>query len=235
MKDLDLPNNVNTHVLAVNEAFRVKRQSDGKLFEAIYRARVDLTDPSDWNDFVAHVECDRSTINKAVTIAECDWISENAANIPTKWSTLHKIATIAKNDEAQLSRWLESDELNTRTTLSGLEALLTPSTPSVSTEPETPINDRKQSQNWLEEGQPKTCPTSTGLKALSASSFPCVSTEPEIRMNSGFFSTKQYEYVCQIMPHLEALGIKVTDTAQMSEEPEATNDPVVSEAAREEA
>ena len=129
-------NAVQNHVVAVNKAFRSARASSRKLFDAIYSARVDLTHPSDWDEFVASVECDRSTINKTVRIAKCEWIRENAMKLPVAWSVLSVIATIARKDDEQLKRLLEDGELNTRTTLAELKALLAPSTPCVSTEPE---------------------------------------------------------------------------------------------------
>lgn len=143
-------NTVQTHVVAVNKAFRSARASSRKLFDAIYTARVELTDASDWNEFVASVECDRSTINKTVKIAECEWIRENAMKLPVAWSVLNVIATIARKDDEQLKRLLEDGELNTRTTLAELKALLAPSTPSVSTEPEVRVNTEFFSPEQIE-------------------------------------------------------------------------------------
>lgn len=199
-------NPVKKHVEAVNDAFRSARESSGKLFNAIYNARVDLTDASDWKAFVTNVECDRSTINKTVKIAKCEWIRENAMKLPMAWSVLHVIATKAQEDDEQLKRLLEDGELNTRTTLAGLKALLAPSAPCASTEPEI---------------------------ALLAPSAPCASTEPEITMNTEFFSDEQLAYVRTIKPKFAALGIKVTDTAKKSEEPESIDDAVMSKEVKE--
>lgn len=206
MTNIEINSNaVTTHVNAVNKAYRNVRASSGKLFKAIYNAREELTS-TDWEEFVTNVECDRSTINKTLKIAKCEFIELNASQLPVAWSVLHVIATIAQTDDEQLKRLLEDGELNTRTTLAGLKALLAPSTPCASTEPEI---------------------------ALLAPSAPCASTEPEITMNTEFFSGEQLAYVRTIKPKFAALGIKVTDTAKMSEEPESIDDVVMSKEVKE--
>ena len=206
MTNIEINSNaVTTHVNAVNKAYRNARASSGKLFKAIYNAREELTS-TDWEEFVANVECDRSTINKTVKIAECEFIRLNASQLPVAWSVLHVIATKAQEDDERLKRLLEDGELNTRTTLAGLKALLAPSAPCASTEPEI---------------------------ALLAPSAPCASTEPEITMNTEFFSDEQLAYVRTIKPKFAALGIKVTDTAKKSEEPESIDDAVMSKEVKE--
>lgn len=190
MTNIEINSNaVTTHVNAVNKAYRNVRASSGKLFKAIYNAREELTS-TDWEEFVMNVECDRSTINKTLKIAKCEFIELNASQLPVAWSVLHVIATIAQTDDEQLKRLLEDGELNTRTTLAGLKALLAPSAP-------------------------------------------CASTEPEITMNTEFFSGEQLAYVRTIKPKFAALGIKVTDTAKMSEEPESIDDVVMSKEVKE--
>ena len=138
-------NKVQRHVESVNRALESVRRGNRKLFDAIYAAANELN-TNEWDEFVAAIDCDKSTINKVKAIAKCPFIRENFNKLPVAWSVLHAIAvTVKKNkeDEQILLEALKKGELTRGTSLDALRKLLGSDPAEQSEEPVIRINSSK--------------------------------------------------------------------------------------------
>lgn len=120
-------------VTKVNAAFRKVRKTNASLFESVHNA-YDLlaTDwKKDWARFKLDVDCDTSTFNKIVKIVKTEFVMSNIDQLPVAWSVLYGIALQTKDHLGMLQVALDNGELNNRTTLKELNALISVETTSV--------------------------------------------------------------------------------------------------------
>lgn len=114
---------IETHVKTVNKAVRAYRKGSQTLFNAIFNAWQELKGP-DFKKFKVQVDCDDSTINKTIKIAECEWVMENLDRLPIAWSTLSVIATNYEANGRKLEQALEEGDLNRKSTAKQVRELL---------------------------------------------------------------------------------------------------------------
>lgn len=132
-----------THVRKTKRVFNNVRKSNTTLFETIREAYDDIFDPEhpvaskknlQWRRYRLEVEefCDKSSLNKIVSICQNDLIMKNLARLPVAWSTLSTLNTLLKTDDESVAEtfveFLDTDKINVLSTAKSVSDLLTTKT-----------------------------------------------------------------------------------------------------------
>lgn len=133
-----------THVRKTKRVFNNVRKSNTTLFETIREAYDDIFDPEhpvaskknlQWRRYRLEVEefcCDKSSLNKIVSICQNDLIMKNLARLPVAWSTLSTLNTLLKTDDKSVAKnfveFLDTDKINVLSTAKSVSDLLTTKT-----------------------------------------------------------------------------------------------------------
>ena len=132
-----------THVRKTKRVFNNVRKSNTTLFETIREAYDDIFDPEhpvaskknlQWRRYRLEVEqfCDKSSLNKIVSICQNDLIMKNLARLPVAWSTLSALNVLLKTDDKSVAKnfveFLDTDKINVLSTAKSVVDLLTTKT-----------------------------------------------------------------------------------------------------------
>jgi hypothetical protein len=132
-----------THVRKTKRVFNNVRKSNTTLFETIREAYDDLFDSEhpvahkqnlQWRRYRLEVEefCDKSSLNKIVSICQNDKIMKNLDRLPVAWSTLSKLNVLLNTDDKTVAKTfielLDADKINVISTAKSIVELLTPVT-----------------------------------------------------------------------------------------------------------
>jgi hypothetical protein len=132
-----------THVRKTKRVFNNVRKSNTTLFETIREAYDDLFDSEhpvahkqnlQWRRYRLEVEefCDKSSLNKIVSICQNDKIMKNLDRLPVAWSTLSKLNVLLNTDDKTVAKTfielLDADKINVISTAKSIVELLTPET-----------------------------------------------------------------------------------------------------------
>ena len=132
-----------THVRKTKRVFNNVRKSNTTLFETIREAYDDIFDPEhpvaskqnlQWRRYRLEVEvfCDKSSLNKIVSICQNDLIMKNLARLPVAWSTLSKLNVLLNTDDKTVAKTfiasLDSAKITATSTTNSIVELLTPET-----------------------------------------------------------------------------------------------------------
>jgi hypothetical protein len=130
-----------THVRKTKRVFNNVRKSNTTLFETIREAYDDIFDPEhpvaskqnlQWRRYRLEVEvfCDKSSLNKIVSICQNDLIMKNLARLPVAWSTLSKLNVLLNTDDKSVAKTfvelLDADMINVISTAKSISSLLDP-------------------------------------------------------------------------------------------------------------
>lgn len=118
---------INNHVTKTNTKLRGMNKANKSLFETVRAAVIELgEDKNALSKYKANVECDRSSVNKIIKIANSEFVMENLDSLPSGWAVLHTIAINAeKTDIVKLEKAIESGALNQKTTLKAARVFFT--------------------------------------------------------------------------------------------------------------
>ena len=120
-----------THVRKTKRVFNNVRKSNTTLFETIREAYDDIFDPEhpvaskqnlQWRRYRLEVEvfCDKSSLNKIVSICQNDLIMKNLARLPVAWSTLSTLNVLLKTDDESVAEtfveFLDTDKITVTST-----------------------------------------------------------------------------------------------------------------------
>ena len=132
-----------THVRKTKRVFNNVRKSNTTLFETIREAYDDLFDSEhpvahkqnlQWRRYRLEVEefCDKSSLNKILSICQNDKIMKNLDRLPVAWSTLSKLNVLLNTDDKTVAKTfielLDADKINVISTAKSIVELLTPVT-----------------------------------------------------------------------------------------------------------
>lgn len=132
-----------THVRKTKRVFNNVRKSNTTLFETIREAYDDIFDSEypvahkknlQWRRYRLEVEefCDKSSLNKIVSICQNDLIMKNLARLPVAWSTLSKLNVLLNTDDKSVAKTfvelLDADKINVISTAKSIVELLDPET-----------------------------------------------------------------------------------------------------------
>ena len=188
-----------THVRKTKRVFNNVRKSNTTLFETIREAYDDIFDPEhpvaskknlQWRRYRLEVEqfCDKSSLNKIVSICQNDLIMKNLARLPVAWSTLSALNVLLKTDDKSVAKtfveFLDTDKINVLSTAKSIVDLFRPE--SAETEE-------------AEEADP-------------------VSQEAKITYNSSVYTEDKLAQIEEALSILEALGFVIEDVAEESQE-----------------
>jgi hypothetical protein len=128
-----------THVRKTKRVFNNVRKSNTTLFETIREAYDALFDDAhpvshkqnlQWRRYRLEVEefCDKSSLNKIVSICQNDLIIKNLDRLPPAWSTLSALNVLLKTDKSVAKTFVElldADKINVISTAKSIVDLLT--------------------------------------------------------------------------------------------------------------
>jgi len=90
---------VHQHVLTTDLAFGDMQKSQKKLFDVVKDAYLDLKDDDKaLGKYKTNVKCDRSSINKIITIVKNDTLVRFSEKLPVSWATLYAVSKFEKDD-----------------------------------------------------------------------------------------------------------------------------------------
>ncbi len=127
-----------THVRKTKRVFNNVRKSNTTLFETIREAYDDIFDPEhpvaskknlQWRRYRLEVEvfCDKSSLNKIVSICQNDLIMKNLARLPVAWSTLSALNVLLKTDDKSVAKtfveFLDTDKITVTSTAKSIVEL----------------------------------------------------------------------------------------------------------------
>ena len=195
-----------THVRNTKRVFKNVRKSDTTLFVTIREAYDALFDDEypashkqnlQWRRYRLEVEefCDKSSLNKIVSICQNDLIMKNIDRLPVAWSTLSTLDVLLKTDEETVAEtfvgFLDSAEITVSSTAKSIVALF------------------RQEAEEAEEAEEVDPP----------------SQEPKITYDSSIYTDEQLDQIEEALSTLEALGFVIEDVAEVSEgEADASTD-----------
>ena len=131
------------HVAKTKRVFNAMRKSNTTLFVTIreaYEAMFNKEHPASskenaaWRHYRIDVElfCDKSSLNKIVSICQNDLIIKNIDRLPTAWSTLSALNTLLKTDDKSVAKnfveFLDTDKITVTSTAKSIVDLLTTKT-----------------------------------------------------------------------------------------------------------
>ena len=137
-----------THVRKTKRVFNNVRKSNTTLFETIREAYDDLFDSEhpvahkqnlQWRRYRLEVEefCDKSSLNKIVSICQNDKIMKNLDRLPVAWSTLSKLNVLLNTDDKTVAKTfielLDADKINVISTAKSIVELLESADPAKKT------------------------------------------------------------------------------------------------------
>jgi hypothetical protein len=132
-----------THVRNTKRVFKNVRKSNTTLFVTIREAYDALFDDEypashkqnlQWRRYRLEVEefCDKSSLNKIVSICQNDLIMKNIDRLPIAWSTLSTLDVLLKTDDETVAKtfvkFLDSEEITVTSTAKSIVDLLTTKT-----------------------------------------------------------------------------------------------------------
>ena len=195
-----------THVRNTKRVFKNVRKSDTTLFVTIREAYDALFDDEypashkqnlQWRRYRLEVEefCDKSSLNKIVSICQNDLIMKNIDRLPIAWSTLSTLDVLLKTDDETVAEtfvgFLDSAEITVSSTAKSIVALF------------------RQEAEEAEEAEEVDPP----------------SQEPKITYDSSIYTDEQLDQIEEALSTLEALGFVIEDVAEVSEgEADASTD-----------
>ena len=130
-----------THVRNTKRVFKNVRKSNTTLFVTIREAYDALFDDEypashkqnlQWRRYRLEVEefCDKSSLNKIVSICQNDLIMKNIDRLPIAWSTLSTLDVLLKTDDETVAEtfvgFLDSAEITVSSTAKSIVALFRP-------------------------------------------------------------------------------------------------------------
>lgn len=130
------------HVAKTKRVFNAMRKSNTTLFVTIreaYEAMFNKEHPASskenaaWRHYRIDVElfCDKSSLNKIVSICKNDLIMKNIDRLPPAWSTLSMLNSLLKTDNSvakTLVELLDADKINVTSTAKSIVDILTTKT-----------------------------------------------------------------------------------------------------------
>lgn len=188
-----------THVRNTKRVFKNVRKSNTTLFVTIREAYDALFDDEypashkqnlQWRRYRLEVEecCDKSSLNKIVSICQNDLIMKNIDRLPIAWSTLSTLDVLLKTDDETVAEtfvgFLDSAEITVSSTAKSIVALFRPE----------------------------------AEEAEEAEKVDPPSQEPKITYDSSIYTDEQLEQIEEALSTLEALGFVIEDVAEVSEE-----------------
>jgi hypothetical protein len=159
-----------THVRKTKRVFNNVRKSNTTLFETIREAYDDIFDPEhpvaskqnlQWRRYRLEVEefCDKSSLNKIVSICQNDLIMKNIDRLPVAWSTLSTLNVLLKTDDETVAEtfveFLDTDKITVTSTAKSIVDLFRPESAEeadpVSQEPKITYNSSVYTEDQLEQ------------------------------------------------------------------------------------
>lgn len=163
-------NETMTHVRKTKRVFNNVRKSNTTLFETIREAYDDLFDSEhpvahkqnlQWRRYRLEVEefCDKSSLNKIVSICQNDLIMKNLARLPVAWSTLSTLNVLLKTDDEIVAEtfveFLDTDKITVISTAKSIVDLFRPEPAEeadpVSQEPKITYDSSVYTEDQLEQ------------------------------------------------------------------------------------